>query len=143
MDILEGVHRGRYRRCARCAVDLNEESTGISGQKGRPSTCSSRQRRATSGAKCPKFQSKQDFLSGNLIVAWHLRSRLSMLFSCLFVCLFSRHMECATYFFVAEARQLLVGDLIDLLISVSVTKPRSSSWLTVVHVMLSPLPFIE
>lgn len=86
MDILEGVHRGRYRRCARCAVDVNEESAGISGQKGRPSTCSSRQRRATSGAKCPKFQSKQDFLSGNLIVAWHLRSRLSMLFSCLFVC---------------------------------------------------------
>lgn len=27
MDILEGVHRGRYRRCARCAVDVHEEST--------------------------------------------------------------------------------------------------------------------
>ena len=55
MDILEGVHRGRYRRCARCAVELcMKKAPGIC-PKGRPSTCSSRQRRATSGAKCPKF----------------------------------------------------------------------------------------
>lgn len=50
------------------------------------------------------MQSAQSF-SDNLIAAWHLSSRLSIVFSCLF----SRHMECATYFFVAEARQLLVG----------------------------------
>ena len=89
MDILEGVQRGRYRRCARCAVELcmkkapeslvekADHQRAVQDRGGQPQV-----------PKCPKFQNKQDFLSGNLIAAWpawHLRSRLSILFSCLFV----------------------------------------------------------
>ncbi len=86
-------------------------------------------------AKVPK---QTRFFSDNLLAAWHL-CRLSILLACLL----SRHMECATYFFVAEACQLLVGDLFEtfgISVSASATKPRSSSRLTV---MLSPFPFIE
>ena len=85
-----------------------------------------------------KVPEQAKFISDNLIAAWNL-CPLSILFSCLF----SRHMECATYFFVAEACQLLVGDLFEtfrISVSASATKPRSSSRLTV---MLSPFPFIE